>query len=129
MEENPIFSQNFEVQSHQISENFEVTLQNILGMMQHTAERHVDTKQMGWKELNAKGCFWAIYRMGLRIHRMPRKYEQITLRTWANPPKNLLQPRSFDIVEHNQLLVLAVSSQIVHTAGNSHIPYVDNKRP
>lgn len=99
MEKNPIFSQIFEVQSYQIAENFDVTLQNVLGMMQHTAERHVDTKQMGWKELNAKGCFWAIYRMGLRIHRMPRKYEQITLRTWANPPQNLLQPRSFDIVD------------------------------
>lgn len=109
-----IFSREYEVQSCQITENFELTVQNLLGLMQHTAEHHVDTKKIGWKELNAKGCFWAIYRMGLRIHRMPRKYEMVTLRTWANPPQKLLQPRSFDLLDaEGNCLVEAQSLWII----------------
>jgi len=110
MEQNPVFSQNFEIQSHHIVRNFEASLQYLMGCMQHTAERHVDSLHIGWDDLHAKGCFWAIYRMGIRIERMPKKYETITVRTWANPPQRLIQPRSFEILDHNGNVILQAQS-------------------
>ena len=106
MNESAIFSQQFDIQSHHISENFEISLQYLLGCLQQTADRHVDSFHIGWNDLKAKGCFWAIYRMGLKISKLPRKYDRITVRTWANPPQNLLQPRSFEVLDcdGNQLV-------------------------
>lgn len=98
MESSAVFTQQFDIQSHHIGPDFEVSLQYLLGCMQTTADLHVDSHRLGWKDLHAKGCFWAIYRMGLRINRLPRKYDHITVRTWANPPQGIFQPRSFEVV-------------------------------
>lgn len=97
MENSPVFTQQFDIQSHHIAPDFSVSLQYLLGCMQTTADLHVDSRQIGWRELHAKGCFWAIYRMGLQIERLPRKYDRITIRTWANPPQGVFQPRSFEV--------------------------------
>ncbi len=99
MESSAVFTQQFDIQSHHIGPDFEVSLQYLLGCMQTTADLHVDSHRLGWKDLHAKGCFWAIYRMGLRINRLPRKYDHITVRTWANPPQGIFQPRSFEVVD------------------------------
>lgn len=99
MESTAVFTQQFDIQSHHIGPDFEVSLQYLLGCMQTTADLHVDSHRLGWKDLHAKGCFWAIYRMGLRINRLPRKYDHITVRTWANPPQGIFQPRSFEVVD------------------------------
>ncbi len=71
----------------------------LLGCMQQAADSHVDSCSIGWNDLHAKGCFWAIYRLGVRIERMPRKYDVITVRTWANPPRGVMQPRSFEVLD------------------------------
>ena len=110
MEQNPVFSQTFEIQSHHIVRNFEASLQYLMGCMQHTAERHVDSMHIGWDDLHAKGCFWAIYRMGIQIERMPKKYDVVTVRTWANPPQRLIQPRSFEILDKDGNILLRAQS-------------------
>lgn len=110
MNENAIFTQQFDIQSHHIAENFEVTLQYLLGCIQQTADRHVDAYHIGWHDLNAKGCFWAIYRMGLKINKMPCKYDRITVRTWANVPQNLFQPRSFEVLDADGNLMVSAQS-------------------
>lgn len=99
MENSSVFTQQFDIQSHHIGPDFEVSLQYLLGCMQTTADLHVDSHHLGWKDLHAKGCFWAIYRMGLRINRLPRKYDHIIVKTWANPPQGIFQPRSFEVVD------------------------------
>ncbi|MBO4646200.1 MAG: hypothetical protein J5642_06755 [Bacteroidales bacterium] len=110
MEDPRIFTQQFDIQSHNVSQNFEVSLQYLMGCMQTTADLHVDSRGMGWNDLHAKGCFWAIYRMGLRIERMPRKYDRITVHTWANPPQGVFQPRSFEVFNQKGELVLRAQS-------------------
>lgn len=99
MENKAVFSQSFDIQSHHIYQNFEVTMPYLLGCMQQAADSHVDSCSIGWNDLHAKGCFWAIYRLGVRIERMPRKYDVITVRTWANPPRGVMQPRSFEVLD------------------------------
>lgn len=110
MEDSPVFTKEFEIQSHHISQNFEATLQYLMGCMQHTAECQVDKMHIGWNDLHEKGCFWAIYRMGIQIERMPRKSETITVRTWPNPPQRLMQPRSFEITDANGKILLRAQS-------------------
>ena len=114
-----IFSQTFDIQSHHIDANFEITLPYLLGCMQQTADMHVDSRQLGWKQLNEKNCFWAIYRMGLQITRMPRKYDTITVKTWANPPQNLIQPRSFEILDATGETIIRAQSLWVILENNT----------
>lgn len=114
MAESAVFTQQFDIQSHHIGPNAEVNLQYLLGCMQTTADMHVDSRQIGWNDLHAKGCFWAIYRMGLQIERLPRKYDRITVNTWANPPKGVFQPRSFEVFDqHGNRLLRAQSLWLV----------------
>ena len=121
MDSSAIFSQQFDIQSHTIDVNKDVNLQYLLGCMQTTADLHVDSRGIGWKELNEKGGFWAIYRMGLQIERLPRKYDHITIRTWANPPQNLLQPRSFEVVgDDGTRFLRAQSLWIVMSTADFH---------
>ena len=105
-----IFSYSFEIQSHHITENSEVSLPYLLGCMQHTAEAHVNHLHIGWEEMHTKGYFWAIYRMGLQIHQIPRKYDHIIIRTWANQPHGLLQDRYFEVVSPKGAILLQALS-------------------
>ena len=127
MKDSAVFAQSFDIQSHHIDQNFEVTLPYLLGCMQQAADMHVDSCHIGWNDLNAKGCFWAIYRMGLRIERMPRKYDTITVRTWPNPPQNLLQPRSFEIIDQNsKTLAYAQSLWVILDNANFSLQKVED---
>ncbi len=105
-----VYSQQFDIQSHHITQFFEVSVPYLLGCFQQTAEKHVDSLGIGWNDLHKKGCFWAIYRMGLQIHRLPRKNETITIRTWANPPQRIMQPRSFEVIDSQGCIIVQAQS-------------------
>lgn len=114
MKQDPVFSQEFDIQSHHIYQNSEINLSYLLGCLQQAADRHTDSHNLGWNALHEKGCFWAIYRMGIRINRMPRKYDHLTVRTWPNPSQNVLQPRSFEVLDsQNESVVIGQSIWII----------------
>lgn len=127
MKDSAVFTQPFDIQSHHIDQNFEITLHYLLGCMQQAADMHVDQCHIGWNDMNAKGCFWAIYRMGLRIVRMPRKYDTILVSTWANPPQNLIQPRSFKVTDQNgQTIAYAQSLWVILDNQNFNLQKVED---
>ena len=108
MNSNHYFSKQFDIQSHLVDNNFKMQIQPLMGCMQTVADEHVDSFQMGWKELHQQNFFWVIYRFGLQIFRMPKKYDRITITTWANPPMNVIQPRNFRITDNDgELLIQA----------------------
>lgn len=104
------FSKKFDVQSHLVDNNFNMQIQPLMGCMQSVADEHVDSFQMGWNDLQQQNFFWVIYRFGIQIFRMPKKYDSITITTWANPPMNVIQPRNFRITDSDGRLLIQAHS-------------------
>ena len=66
----------------------------ILGIMQEAAGEQCVALDMSWEQMAQKDLFWAITRQTVRITRMPRAYETITLETWPMPASRVAYPRA-----------------------------------
>ena len=90
MNSNHYFSKQVDIQSHLVDNNFKMQIQPLMGCMQTVADEHVDSFQMGWKELHQQNFFWVIYRFGLQIFRMPKKFITKTVKKAFTKPKNVI---------------------------------------
>ena len=82
----------------------------IFAAFQQIAEEHCLPLGLGYQDIQKRGVFWALVRMHLAVTRLPRREEEIVLRTWASPAKRILFPRYFTAVYPDGTPLFAASS-------------------
>ena len=66
----------------------------ILSVLQEAAGEQCAVLDMSWEQMAEKDLFWAITRQTMRITRLPRAYETITVETWPMPATKVAYPRA-----------------------------------
>jgi acyl-ACP thioesterase len=107
-------------------------------MMHETAWSHVTYLKKGWQELQAEGLFWALAKLHLKIHKLPKWNDKIRIETWAKERESIIFLRDYEVFnETGELLCCAISewmlvdyclSRIVRLEKlNTHLNYSKNK--
>ena len=82
----------------------------ILEEMQEAAGIHCDGMGWGRERLLEKGAVWVLARTEVRMVRLPRVYEQISVETFHTPMRHRMFPRYFIITDGEGLEVGAAST-------------------
>jgi acyl-ACP thioesterase len=91
---------------------FRATLPAILKWLQEAAGRHAEALGVGIQALQQQGVTWMLGRLAIRLHRLPKLGEALTLNTWPNGIRGrLIAERQFLLVDAMGKPLLEASSE------------------
>ncbi|MCD6453942.1 MAG: hypothetical protein J7L62_01410 [Candidatus Aminicenantes bacterium] len=110
MDKPGIWTEDFKIRSFQADFNGNLSLPALLGIFQETAGEHADAFSLGYENMIKNNWAWVLSRIKVRIYRIPRWKEIVSLRTWVKERTRLLSIRHFEIFsEKREKLLGAVS--------------------
>ncbi|MDR2868086.1 MAG: hypothetical protein LBV46_00900 [Bacteroidales bacterium] len=111
MKATPIREKQINIGSFFVDSRQRLTPNSLLELMQDVAWEHSTSYNVGWEFLQTINLFWALSKMHIKINRLPRWTEEITLRTWGKTPENVIFHRDFEMLDaEGNLLLNATSS-------------------
>ncbi|MFP4482869.1 MAG: acyl-[acyl-carrier-protein] thioesterase [Thermovirgaceae bacterium] len=103
---------------------------SVANRFQDAAGEHADKLGLGVRDLLAKGYTWVLHRYRLVFDRLPECGENLRIRTWYRPEKNLYSLRNFIMEEEGGAeLVFAQSSWIVVNLARGRPVRLDSVMP
>ncbi len=112
----------YTIGSYQVDFKQELSPISLFMFLQETAWRHVNSYQLGWKQMQSKNQFWVLSKMEVKILRPINWEEHIQVETWGKKPELLTAYRDFLLYDENQNVIVKATS-------SWHILDVDNRRP
>lgn len=107
---NNVFSREFLICGYDVDHNCNISISKLLSMMHETAWSHVSYLKKGWQELQDEGFFWALAKLHLKIHKLPKWNEKIRVDTWAKERESIMFLRDYEVFsETGELLCCAIS--------------------
>ncbi len=114
-------SPNFEVlRDHRLIESFDVDLQGrlrpqtLLALLLNSAWNHARGTAYGYEELTARDLMWVLVKVQVRIARLPRWGDEVTIETWGKRIERLYALRDFIVFgDSGEKLVSATSSWMI----------------
>ena len=107
---NNVFSREFHICGYDVDHNNHITISKLLCMMHETAWSHVNYLKKGWQELHAEGLFWALGKLHLKIHKLPKWNDKIRVDTWAKERESIMFFRDYEVFsEAGELFCCAIS--------------------
>lgn len=67
----------------------------IFTAMQEAGASHSEQNGLGIAEMHGQNIAWVLSRAHLRLRRLPRLGETVTIRTWPKPPQHFFFPRNY----------------------------------
>ena len=110
MEPLPILEETLVIPSYFVDDTVQMTVCSLFQMMQEISDRHATILGTGWYGLCERGYFWVIIKIQLKIHRLPKWTEQVTIRTWVRESGAATSPRDIEIIDSNGQIVVAAST-------------------
>lgn len=110
------------VREYETDPDGDLRIATMMQLLQDLATQHVDAWNVGSDDLNEKNQTWVASRYAVKIHRYPKKYEDLILRTWAIPRTGMQALRDFTFkTRDGETLISATSSWSIIDL-NSHRP-------
>lgn len=82
----------------------------ILDLFQTVAGQHASEMGIGFSDMFKRGYFWVLVRVKFQILKMPRMYEDVSVKTWPLAPGRVSFERDYSIKnEAGEVLVLGTS--------------------
>jgi acyl-ACP thioesterase len=107
---NNVFSREFHICGYDVDHNCQIEIAKLLSMMHETAWSHVSYLKKGWQELYEEGLFWALAKLHLKIHKLPKWNDKIRIDTWAKERESIMFLRDYELFsETDELLCCAIS--------------------
>jgi len=133
-----VYSREFHIYGYDVDPNCTISISKLLSMMHETAWSHVNYLKKGWQELQEEGLFWALAKLHLKIHKLPKWNEKIRVETWAKARESIMFLRDYEAFsETGELLCCAISewmlvdyrlNKIVRLEKlNTHLNYPENR--
>ena len=110
MEPLPILEKTLVIPSYFVDDTVRMTVCSLFQLMQEISDRHATILGAGWYSLCERGYFWVITKIQLKIIRLPRWTEQVTIRTWVRESGAATSPRDIEIIDSNGQIVVAAST-------------------
>jgi acyl-ACP thioesterase len=96
---NNVFSREFQICGYDVDHKCQITISKLLSMMHETAWSHVSYLKKGWQELQDEGFFWALAKLHLKIHKMPKWNDKIRIDTWAKERESIMFLRDYEVFD------------------------------
>ena len=87
--------------------------ETLLTYLLNSAWGHAQGTYYGNEQLSARNLMWVLIKVEMRITRLPRWGEKITIETWGKRAVRLYALRDFTVTSGNEKLVSATSSWMV----------------
>ena len=107
---NHVYSREFHICGYDVDHNCAISIYKLLSMMHEAAWSHVNYLKKGWQELQEEGLFWALAKLHLKIHKLPKWNDKIRVETWAKERESIMFLRDYEVFsETGELLCCAIS--------------------
>lgn len=104
----------FRVGHSEVGAHGRMRVVNAVNRFQDIAGEHADSLGLGVRDLISKGYTWVLYQMRLTFSRIAVAGEELTIRTWYRPERNLYSLRNFSMEDGcGKRLMFAESSWVV----------------
>lgn len=114
------------VSSHEIDFKHLLALQNIFGLLQDAAYKHVEARNIGWSDLHKNNQFWMIVKIILKIKRRPEWDEKIKIRTWTTGSDGINANRNWMIFdEKGDEIISGISKWLIVNEKSRKIQKMD----
>lgn len=91
----------------------QASLPALFFLLQESGLKHADTYGFGWSEMQKYNCFWALYRINVRVEEYPKWQDAISIETWSKKPDTLLAHRDFDMFQQGRKILSATSDWLL----------------
>jgi medium-chain acyl-[acyl-carrier-protein] hydrolase len=106
----PIFCKEFTVNDLYVDCFGRLKLSAALFLAQEVAGHHCLELGLDWDTLAQKNLFWAVIRHRVQIHRLPRRGDRVTVRTWPLPTTRTAFPRAMEVLDQGGNVLLRTMS-------------------
>ncbi len=106
-----IFSREYYFHGFDTDHHATAKVSTVLSMMHETAWSHVTHLKRGWADLQEMGLFWAIAKIYLKIFRLPKWNDRVTVQTWARDRESIMFLREYRMLDQDGNVLAAASSE------------------
>ncbi|MBQ1780707.1 MAG: hypothetical protein II001_04665 [Bacteroidales bacterium] len=110
MEPLPILEKKLIIPSYFVDDRSQMTVCSLFQLMQEMSDRHATILGAGWHSLRERGFFWVITKIQMKINRLPKWTEEVTIRTWVRKSGAATSPRDIEIIDSDGQVLVAVST-------------------
>lgn len=104
----------FRTNSYFTDLNGNLSIPSLFELFQEVAWEHATKNSFGYEDLLHQGYFWALSRIKVQIHRIPKWTEQFNITTWPSGTEGLLALRDYQIYNSKgEVLIGATSSWLI----------------
>lgn len=119
-----IYEKPLQITSEYTAMNGYVRTSSLLALLQAAAGQSAENLGAGKAVTSDQGILWMIVHMRVEITRLPKYFEQVTIRTWPGEGKHGIYPRYYELWDAGENLIVAASGSwvLVDAATRSLLP-------
>lgn len=108
------YRMNFRVGHSEVGAHGRMRVVNTVNRFQDIAGEHADSLGLGVRDLLSKGYTWVLHQLRLTFSRVAVAGEDLTIRTWYRPERNLYSLRNFSMEDAcGERIIFGESSWVV----------------
>jgi acyl-ACP thioesterase len=108
------YSVPFKVRSYEVDHNKESTISAICNYFQEAAGLHASQLDFDISDLQKKGLTWVLYKLQVKVHEYPKRWESVQVNTWPSTGDGLRAYRDYELYnENDELLAVGLSQWMV----------------
>lgn len=104
----------FKVRSYEVDHHQEASISVICNYFQEAAGLHARELRFDISDLQKKGLTWILYKLQVKVHTFPKRWESIQVTTWPSTGDGLRAYRDYELhSEDGDLLAVGLSQWMV----------------
>lgn len=113
-EQEHTYKVSYKVRSYEVDHHQEASISTICNYFQEAAGLHAQELQFDISDLQKKGLTWILYKLQVKVHAFPRRWESIRVTTWPSTGDGLRAYRDYELHSKNgNLLAVGLSQWMV----------------
>lgn len=108
------FSVPYKVRSYEVDHLREATISTICDYFQEAAGLHAQQLHFDISDLQKKGLTWILYKLQVKVHKFPKRWESIKVTTWPSTGDGIRAYRDYELYdEQGELIAVGLSQWMV----------------
>lgn len=105
-----MLSKKYYINSNDVDQFYDLKISSFFKMMQEVASQNAEELGIGHVQTNSKNLIWVITRFLVKIHKLPKYQEIVTLKTYPGKTIKFIFPRYFVLEDENGNKLIEASS-------------------
>lgn len=108
------YEASYKVRSYEVDHKEEASISTVCNYFQETAGLHARDLQFDISDLQKKGLTWILYKLQVKVHAFPKRWESARVITWPSTGDGLRAYRDYELYnESGKLLAVGLSQWMV----------------